>query len=61
MPKNIRLLKPVQNGKKVVAVIVTFASGFTYDSLFTSVEQKADEGSQVVVYASDAGLLQDIN
>lgn len=37
--------------KKIVAVIVTFMSGASYDHLFTSVEQKAEEGTQVLVYA----------
>lgn len=46
---SIRLLneKEEDKGKKVVAVIVTFCTGGSYDSLFTTVEQKSMEGTKV--------------
>jgi hypothetical protein len=34
---DVRLIKPIQKDKKVVAVIVTFVSDTSYDHLFTSV------------------------
>lgn len=42
MSGSVTLLKPADKNKKVVAVIVSFVSGSTYDSLFTSVEQKVE-------------------
>ena len=46
--------------KKTVAVIVSFISHNTYDSLFTQVEQKVMEGSKVEVYAADSFYLDDM-
>jgi hypothetical protein len=46
--------------KKVVAVIVTFSSIGSYDSLFTSVEQKSLEGTKVEVYACDSFYLDSL-
>lgn len=40
--------------KKVVAVIITFCNGSSYDHLFTTVEQKAIEGTKVEVYACES-------
>ena len=33
--------------KKTVAVIVTFCGGCSYDNLFTSIKQKAIDGTKV--------------
>lgn len=35
----------------MVAVIVSFINGCSYDQLFTSVEQKSQEGTRVLVYS----------
>ena len=43
--------------KKVVAVIVSFVSGSSYDNLFTTVEQKSEEGTKVLVYACQSNYL----
>ena len=56
----VQLLKPLEKDKKVVAVIVTFCSGSSYDHLFTSIEQKAEEGTQVLVYACNSTAVKDI-
>lgn len=56
----VQLLKPADKNKKVVAVIVTFCSGSSYDHLFTSVEQKAEEGTQVLVYACSSTAVHEI-
>lgn len=56
----MNLLKEVDKEKKVVAVIVSFCSGSTYDHLFTSVEQKAEEGTQVLVYACNSSAVKEI-
>ncbi len=57
---SLRLLndKAEDKEKKVVAVIVTLCSNGSYDSLFTSVEQKSMEGTKVEVYACDSHYLQ---
>jgi hypothetical protein len=57
---SLRLLndKAEEKDKKVVAVIVTLCSNGSYDSLFTSVEQKSMEGTKVEVYACDSHYLQ---
>lgn len=59
---SIRLLneKEEDKGKKVVAVIVTFCTGGSYDSLFTTVEQKSMEGTKVEVYACDSNYLAEL-
>lgn len=46
--------------KKVVAVIVTLASGGTSDDLFTRVEQVSEEGTRVLVYACQANYLPNL-
>ena len=38
----------------MVALIVTFVSGCTYDPLFTQVQQKSKEGTRVLVYSCDS-------
>ena len=45
----IRILNDCEEdkSKKTVAVIVTFCSGGSYDSLFTSIQQKALDGTKV--------------
>jgi hypothetical protein len=48
---SIRLLKEKEANKKVVAIIVTFCSCMSYDQLFTQVQQKTLEGTQVLVYS----------
>jgi hypothetical protein len=48
------LLKVREAGKQIAAIIVSFSSGSSYDDLFSSVEQKTMEGSQVLVYACSA-------
>lgn len=35
----------------MVAVIVTFCNCSSYDNLFTSVQQKSQEGTKVLVYS----------
>ena len=52
--------KPENKEKKTVAVIVTFCNGCSYDALFTSVEQKALEGTKVEVYAGDSFYLEEM-
>ena len=37
--------------KKAVAIIITFVCHSTYDNLFTTVEQKSEEGTEVSVYS----------
>ena len=49
--------KEEDKGKKVVAMIVTFVNGCTYDSLFTSVEQKSPEGTRVLVYSCSSQFM----
>lgn len=56
----VRLLKKLEENKKVVAVIVTFVNGSSYDHLFTSVEQQAEEGTQVLVYAASSSSVGQI-
>ena len=51
---SIRLMKPIDREKNVVAVIVTFVNGSSYDHLFTTVEQQAEEGTQVLVYSASS-------
>lgn len=52
--------KEEDKGKKVVAVIVTFCTGGSYDSLFTTVEQKSMEGTKVEVYACESNYLAEL-
>lgn len=52
--------KEEDKGKKVVAVIVTFCTGGSYDSLFTTVEQKSMEGTKVEVYSCDSNYLAEL-
>lgn len=52
--------KKEDKGKKVVAVIVTFCTGGSYDSLFSTVEQKSMEGTKVEVYACDSNYLAEL-
>ncbi len=47
--------------KQVVAVIVTFCTGQSYDQLFQTVEQKSLEGTKVEVYACDSLYLPQLN
>jgi hypothetical protein len=54
MASSIRLLKEKEPNKKVVAVIVSFCSHMSYDQLFTQVQQKTMEGTQVLVYACNS-------
>lgn len=54
MASSIRLLKEKEPNKKVVAVIVSFCSHMSYDQLFTEVQQKTMEGTQVLVYACNS-------
>ena len=46
--------KPEDKDKKIVAVIVSLCSGGSYDQLFTTVEQKAMEGTKVEVYSCNS-------
>ena len=39
---SVKLLHPKEDGKKVVAVVVSFVSGATYDSLFISIKPQAE-------------------
>lgn len=50
-PNLIKILKNAEQDKKLVAVIISFHEGGSYDELFTSVQQKAEEGTQVLVYS----------
>jgi len=54
---SLKLLRPKDKYKKIVAVIVSFCNGCTYDNLFTTMEQKTLEGTQVLVYSCDANYL----
>ena len=51
---HIKLIKNLEKDKKVVAVIISFHSQASYDHLFTHVEQKAEEGTQVLVYSCNS-------
>ena len=55
----LRLLNQTKENeeKKVVAVIVSFVAGSSYDNLFTTVEQKSEEGTKVLVYACQSNYL----
>jgi len=57
----IRLLQPKSADKKIVAVIITFKNGESYDQLFTSIEQKTLEGTQVLVYECDSYSVEAIH
>lgn len=46
--------KPERKDIKTVAVIVSICNGGSYDSLFTTVEQKSIEGTKVEVFACDS-------
>ena len=48
---------PEDENKKTVAVIVTFCSGGSYDQLFTSIKQKAIDGTKVQVYGCPSNYL----
>lgn len=41
-------------------MIVSFVNGFSYDSLFTTVQQKSQEGTKVQVYACGAASVSEI-
>lgn len=56
----VQLLKPAEENKKIVAVIISFMEGASYDNLFTSVEQKAEEGTQVLVYSCNSNSVKNI-
>lgn len=43
-----------------MAVIVSFVSNNSYDSLFTTVQQKSQEGTKVLVYSCSAGAIKPI-
>ena len=60
--KGLRIIndKPDDNEKKTVAVIVTFCNAGSYDPLFTTVEQKALEGTKVEVYACDSFYIENM-
>lgn len=58
IPPSIRLLKEKEPNKKVVAVIVSFCSHMSYDHLFTQVQQKTMEGTQVLVYACNSEAIK---
>ena len=47
--ESIRILNDSEEdkNKKTVAVIVTFSNGGSYDKLFTSIKQKALDGTKV--------------
>lgn len=50
---SLRLTSPKKPNTKVVAIVVTFCEGSSYDSLFTSQEQKSEDGTQTLVYAGN--------
>jgi hypothetical protein len=58
--QEIRLLSKRDKEKKLAAIIVSFCSVSSYDSLFTTVEQKTMEGTQVLVYACGSNSVKDI-
>lgn len=58
--QKIRLLSKRDKDKKLVAIIVSFCNGGSYDDLFTTVEQKSLEGTQVLVYAVPSHAIQEI-
>ena len=41
-----------------MAVVVTFCSQMSYDQLFTQVQQKTMEGTQVLVYACNSESIE---
>jgi hypothetical protein len=53
--------KPEDDKKETVAVIVTFEANGTYDALFSSVEQKAEEGTKVLVYQCSCYSIKQIS
>jgi hypothetical protein len=55
---DFRLLNVKDPTKQIAAIIVTFCNGQSYDQLFTSVEQKTMEGTQVLVYSCKAQSIQ---
>ena len=57
---SVRVLKKLEEKNKLLAVIVTFVNGVTYDHLFTSVEQQAEEGTQVLVYSANSSAVGNI-
>ena len=59
-PSGIRRLNKKDSEKVVVAVIVTFCSGSTSDNLFSSTEQKTEEGTQVSVYSAPSACISDL-
>jgi hypothetical protein len=58
MNSSIKLLKEKESGKKIVALIVTFCNNASYDQLFTQVQQKTLEGTQVLVYACSSESIE---
>ena len=52
LPLTLLNSKKEDKDKKVVAVIVSFVAGSSYDDLFTTVEQKSMEGTKVLVYSA---------
>ena len=52
---------PDDKEKKTVAVIITFCNGGSYDQLFTTIKQKAIDGTKVEVYACDSLYLNSLN
>jgi hypothetical protein len=42
----------------VIAVIVSFKSGHSYDKLFTQVEQESMEGTKVLVYECASNFVE---
>jgi hypothetical protein len=46
--------------KKTAAIIVSICSGSSYDALFTSVQQKSQEGTKTLVYSVSAGCVNQL-
>ena len=57
LPLTLLNSKKEDKDKKVVAVIVSFVAGSSYDDLFTTVEQKSMEGTKVLVYSVGADYI----
>jgi hypothetical protein len=43
--------------KKTAAIIISIHNGSTYDGLFTTVQQKSQEGTKTLVYSASANAV----
>ena len=52
--------EPEDQNKKTVAVVVTINHNMSFDKLFTSVKQKAADGTKVEVYSCNSFYLDSL-